>query len=318
MYLLSKGVCVYGGRCRYEHVKVSRSQSLASSSTDDVRVERLPGAAVCGAGLTPDVTSGHSASTGPLFPSTRPAWRGNSEHGDVLDGDYDLESFNTVDPSDQSICSFAAAGDCPRGEKCPHIHGDLCPICGKQCLHPFKPHEREEHMKTCEKRQKYLEAHTHSRGIECSVCLESVLSKPTAAERKFGILSECDHPFCISCIKNWRSSSPASGLDVNSAHAYRDGRLEEVVLRHLGAEDGNTVIAKDIRSLHHTWNDCDNMGVLVLISRPSSSSGQTEITPLRKPQPRRKPAERNQHRRQATAPGPSRIHLDQIQKKKLT
>lgn len=30
-------------------------------------------------------------------------------------------------------------------------------------------------------------------------------------------------------------------------HAYRDGRLEEVVLRHLGAEDGNTVIAKNIR-----------------------------------------------------------------------
>lgn len=31
-------------------------------------------------------------------------------------------------------------------------------------------------------------------------------------------------------------------------HAYRDGRLEESSLRHLGAEDGNTVIAKDIRS----------------------------------------------------------------------
>ena len=30
-------------------------------------------------------------------------------------------------------------------------------------------------------------------------------------------------------------------------HAYRDGRLEEVRLRHLDAEDGNTVIAKDIR-----------------------------------------------------------------------
>lgn len=30
-------------------------------------------------------------------------------------------------------------------------------------------------------------------------------------------------------------------------HAFRDGRLEEVVLRHLGAEDGDTVIAKDIR-----------------------------------------------------------------------
>ena len=30
-------------------------------------------------------------------------------------------------------------------------------------------------------------------------------------------------------------------------HAYRDGRLEEVVLRHLGAEDGHVMIAKNIR-----------------------------------------------------------------------
>ena len=30
-------------------------------------------------------------------------------------------------------------------------------------------------------------------------------------------------------------------------HAFHDGRLEEVVLRHLDAEDGQTVIAKDIR-----------------------------------------------------------------------
>lgn len=30
-------------------------------------------------------------------------------------------------------------------------------------------------------------------------------------------------------------------------HAYRDGRFEEVVLRHFGNEDGKTVIAKHIR-----------------------------------------------------------------------
>ncbi|KAK4261606.1 hypothetical protein QN277_004577 [Acacia crassicarpa] len=30
-------------------------------------------------------------------------------------------------------------------------------------------------------------------------------------------------------------------------HASRDGKLEEVVLRHLGVADGNTMIAKDVR-----------------------------------------------------------------------
>lgn len=57
-----------------------------------------------------------------------------------------------------------------------------------------------------------------SQDIECSVCLEKVLSKPTASERKFGLLSECDHPFCVSCIRNWRSNSlHDSGIDVNQA-----------------------------------------------------------------------------------------------------
>lgn len=30
-------------------------------------------------------------------------------------------------------------------------------------------------------------------------------------------------------------------------HAHRDGRLEEIALRHIGNEDGLTVIAKNIR-----------------------------------------------------------------------
>ena len=97
------------------------------------------------------------------------------------------------------------------------MHGDLCATCGKMCLHPHRPDEREEHIKVCEKNHKRLEALKRSQEIECSVCLDRVLSKPTAAERKFGLLSECDHPFCIACIRNWRSNSPASGMDVNAA-----------------------------------------------------------------------------------------------------
>ncbi|KAK4488635.1 hypothetical protein RD792_004404 [Penstemon davidsonii] len=190
-----KGSCSYGSRCRYDHVEVSRS--LAPPPSASV-YHPFPVGSV----------SGTTASNVPSQSPISPAWGETSGHHVVLETDED---------ADQSICSFAAAGDCPRGEKCPHIHGDLCLSCGKHCLHPFRPEEREEHIKTCEKRQKHLVALRHSQEIECSVCLERVLSKPTPTERKFGILLECDHPFCVSCIRNWRSSSPASGLDVNSA-----------------------------------------------------------------------------------------------------
>lgn len=50
------------------------------------------------------------------------------------------------------------------------------------------------------------------------------------------------------CISVYQSLGGFFYIDILSLqHAYRDGRLEEVVLRHLGAEDGHTVIAKNIR-----------------------------------------------------------------------
>ncbi|XP_022148808.1 E3 ubiquitin-protein ligase makorin isoform X2 [Momordica charantia] len=310
-----KGRCAFGSRCRYDHVKVSHAESSASSNSQQPIVSESVSVTRPLLSSQPSTLPG---STGELAgseisclpPQDEPAWGGQSEHHpDDLDDWRDGET-RTDGPSDIPICSFIAGGGvCPRGENCPHIHGDICPTCGKQCLHPFRTDEREEHMKACEKKQKHIEALKHSQDIECSVCLERVLSKSELGERKFGILSECDHPFCISCIRNWRNSSSTSGMDVNNAlracpicrklsyfvipsviwysskeqkqeivdsyktrlrsidckhfnfgngncpfgsscfykHAYRDGQLEEVVLRHIGNQDGLTVIAKDIR-----------------------------------------------------------------------
>ncbi|KAI3924216.1 hypothetical protein MKW98_032417 [Papaver atlanticum] len=314
-----KGACAYGSKCRYEHVKASRPHtSLSSASTNShhhipsssVPVTCHPSRVRLSSEPSP-VLSSHTELldlSRPFFlPATSP-WSQESGENYLLENENGGES-TAVDPAEIPICSFAAAGKCPRGDRCPHIHGDLCPTCERYCLHPYRPDEREEHTMACGRKQKHLAALKHSQEIECSVCLDRVLSKPSAAERKFGLLSECDHPFCISCIRNWRNNSPTSGMDVNSAlracpicrklsyfvipsviwyanqeekqdivssykaklssidcrhfdfgnatcpfgtscfykHAYRDGRLEEVALRHLGAEDGDTVIAKDIR-----------------------------------------------------------------------
>ncbi|XP_058788513.1 putative RING-type E3 ubiquitin transferase C3H69 isoform X1 [Vicia villosa] len=307
-----KGVCAYGSRCRYDHVKASRAQSSTPSSSIIENQSAVSESVLLG---NTRITANNVATAAefslfnsPYVLPSEPVWNQESANHDFLRED-DVGQTVITSPSELPICSFAAAGNCPRGEQCPHVHGDLCPSCGKHCLHPFRPEEREEHMKSCENKQKHLEALKKSQEVECCVCLERVLSKPTAAERKFGLLSECDHPFCISCIRNWRSSNPTLGMDVNSTlracpicrklsyfvvpsviwyatseekqeivdtykaklksidckhfefgdgncpfgtscfykHAYRDGRLEEVALRHLGAADGDTIIAKDIR-----------------------------------------------------------------------
>ncbi|KAK4794298.1 hypothetical protein SAY86_012292 [Trapa natans] len=322
-----KGICSFGSRCRYEHVKLSNpgdAISLSSSSSSSIALD-----GAFSVRSQEELAALHR----PLGPLTAPAPNLDDQRQDHSEDGNVLESRNVV-PADRPLCSVAAVGNCPRGETCPHIHGDLCPTCGKNCLHPFRPQVSDEHMAICQKKKRQLEALKLSQEIECSVCLEPVLSKTTAAERKFGILSECNHPFCITCIRNWRSSSPTPGMDVNSAlracpicrklsyfiipsviwyttkeekeeivdsykaklksidckhfdfgngscpfgtscfyklmlctilldkcfllipfisyshmkHAYRDGRLEEVMLCHLSAADGQTVIAKHIRS----------------------------------------------------------------------
>ncbi|CAL1403370.1 unnamed protein product [Linum trigynum] len=208
-----KGNCSYGSRCRYEHVKASRPQSAGSSSmtvpSGNGRIG--PYGVTTVHGLPSELSPGSQ----PFLPSNHLAWHLGSGDREFCEPDVTVELQN-MKPSDRPLCSFAAAGNCPRGDQCPHVHGDLCPSCGKNCLHPFRPEERDEHMKTCEKMQKHLDALKRSQEIECCVCLDKVLLKPAAAERKFGVLSECDHPFCIGCIRNWRSSSPTSGVEPSS------------------------------------------------------------------------------------------------------
>ena len=220
-----KGICLYGSRCRYDHVKSSRPESTASSSlavlaSNSVSLA-LPARTVSsGATTLLAVTPELSALSRPFIAPTMPAWNLESVQHDFLEDGEAIQPRN-VKPADRPLCSFAAVGSCPRGDKCPHIHGDLCAYCGKQCLHPFRPDERDEHLKACEKKQKNLDLLKYSQEIECSVCLDRVLSKPTAAERKFAVLPECDHPFCISCIRNWRNGSPASGMALRACPICR-------------------------------------------------------------------------------------------------
>jgi len=49
---------------------------------------------------------------------------------------------------------------------------------------------------------------THrSEGKQCAICMEVVLDKPKVSDRRFGILSECTHVFCLGCIREWRGTS---------------------------------------------------------------------------------------------------------------
>jgi hypothetical protein len=49
--------------------------------------------------------------------------------------------------------------------------------------------------------------------MECSICLEAVLAKEDQTARRFGLL-DCEHCFCLPCIRGWRENTFA---DVDNA-----------------------------------------------------------------------------------------------------
>ncbi|KAI4333149.1 hypothetical protein L6164_017990 [Bauhinia variegata] len=204
-----KGLCAYGSRCRYKHIKASQAESSASSSANKSLASNYVVA------LATRGTSSWARKTTKALPSDKPARSLEQSHQNSP-VNVGVGKFSTAIPSEYLFCTFPAA-NCPLEDKCNRIHGDQCLYCKKYCLHPTEHNEREKHLQTCEKKGKYLQALKDSQEIECNVCLESVLSKPKAAERKFGLFPECDHAFCISCIRNWRSSAtnaPAPGTDL--------------------------------------------------------------------------------------------------------
>lgn len=204
-----KGLCAYGSRCRYKHVKASQASSSANGRqslvSDSVAAHTTQGAS---SSWVPKSTK--------VSPFDKHARSLQRKHHDFLgNGDIGESSASSAIPSEHLFCSFAAA-NCPLGDKCSRVHGNQCLYCRKYCLHPTDRRVKENHLRTCEKKEKYLQVLKDSQEIECNVCLERVLSKPKPSECKFGLLPECDHAFCISCIRNWRSSAPTSGMDINN------------------------------------------------------------------------------------------------------
>lgn len=56
-----------------------------------------------------------------------------------------------------------------------------------------------------------------SANIECAVCLEVVMNAPRIADRRFGLLNNCDHAFCLSCIRNWREGGVQRGAEASAS-----------------------------------------------------------------------------------------------------
>ncbi|EGD79466.1 hypothetical protein PTSG_10032 [Salpingoeca rosetta] len=121
----------------------------------------------------------------------------------ALEGDEALEAA--------PLCpAGVATGDC-LDEECAYLHGIECPVCHLLVLHPYRPEEHDAHVDACARKQEQEKRRRakvkESKGVECCICLEEVLAKRVPSDRKFGILPNCKHAFCLRCIRKWRQHS---------------------------------------------------------------------------------------------------------------
>ncbi|ETN67799.1 makorin [Anopheles darlingi] len=108
------------------------------------------------------------------------------------------------------LCTyFERHGYCPLDDCC-SVHGELCELCGKYALHPMNQEQQRKHNAECIKQHELDMEHSfavqRSRDKTCGVCLEIILEKPPR-EQRFGILPNCNHIFCLECIRTWRKMS---------------------------------------------------------------------------------------------------------------
>nr|B0F0H3.2 RecName: Full=E3 ubiquitin-protein ligase makorin-2; AltName: Full=RING-type E3 ubiquitin transferase makorin-2 [Xenopus laevis] len=226
-----RGQCAYGTRCRYDHVKPCNgtvfippqemspvlsppplfpAQEAAVPPTIPAPQRRekktlvLRDRDLCGASVDPALQPGCITESQGSEGEAKP----HSYLEAICTGLDESQDPASYPGAPQQLCPFAQAGECHCGDSCPYLHGDACEICGLQVLHPHDQEQRRDHEKLCmenfELDMERAFAVQASEGRVCSICMERVYEKQSPAQRRFRILSDCNHTYCLTCIRQWR------------------------------------------------------------------------------------------------------------------
>lgn len=134
-------------------------------------------------------------------------------YADVVNANREKEpeQLMTWIPVDESttLCPYMMKSGFCRYDTCSYAHGELCELCGKFCLDPLDSDQRKRHNSECiaahEKEMEIAFSIQRSREKTCGICFDIVWEKD-GREQRFGILPNCNHCFCLECIRTWRQA----------------------------------------------------------------------------------------------------------------
>ncbi|XP_077450199.1 putative E3 ubiquitin-protein ligase makorin-1 [Stigmatopora argus] len=213
-----KGSCVFGERCRFEHLSQSQEEPPPPPSSSPTEPSPSPS----GAGLPDPDLGGDWVNAAEFVPGQPYCRRADSA---PLIEEFGRRAARDDKELRKQLCPYAAVGECRYGLNCVYLHGDVCDMCGLQVLHPADDDQRSKHTKACiEAHEKDMElsfAVQRSKDMMCGVCMEVVFEKSNPGERRFGILSNCAHCYCLKCIRRWRSARQFESRIVKSCPECR-------------------------------------------------------------------------------------------------
>ncbi|NXG93865.1 MKRN1 ligase, partial [Stercorarius parasiticus] len=240
-----RGCCAYGDRCRYEHTKPLKEEEVTDLNPDEKlypsvssdfmllpeTVEEIiaeiedenADLAAAGVGAEDWVNAVEFVPGQPYCGRAAPSCAEAPLQEMVIEEEYEKQQADVE--IKKELCPYAAVGECRYGENCVYIHGDVCDMCGLQVLHPIDAAQRSQHIKSCiEAHEKDMElsfAVQRSKDMVCGICMEVVYEKANPSERRFGILSNCSHTYCLKCIRKWRSAKQFESKIIKSCPECR-------------------------------------------------------------------------------------------------
>ncbi|CRK90669.1 CLUMA_CG004370, isoform A [Clunio marinus] len=216
------GLCRFGDNCRYLHVEESSSIPTPFENNN------------CDLSLASTSSSSSSTSTNFLNPqapifvpiSMRESDSQPKTYADVVNANRPIDPIEWTPPVDDSLtlCPFLMKSGFCRYENCCYAHGEMCELCGKFCLDPLNSEQRKQHHSECiaahEKEMELAFSIQRSKEKTCGICFDIVWEKDSR-EQRFGILPNCNHCFCLECIRTWRQAKQFDNKIIRSCPECR-------------------------------------------------------------------------------------------------
>lgn len=84
----------------------------------------------------------------------------------------------------------------------------LCEFCSLY-YNPSDPNHQKDCERAMERHRRKEKVIEVSSKQTCGICLDIVWQKETMSSQRFGLLSGCNHVFCLECIRTWRRNNSA-------------------------------------------------------------------------------------------------------------